>query len=128
MEAYRRLSRAASLEELNAVVKDLKDAYGDPPAAAQLFITLTEIRIAASLLFVEAIKLEGPDLIFRTHQPQKLDAVLRDAPGRASVIDERHVYYRPPPNYLEPATLLAVLRKLLVRPQRPAQATTAKAG
>ena len=45
--------------------------------------------------------------------------VFADAPGRATLIDNHQVYYRPPANYLEdPATLLAVLRKLLVRPVR----------
>src|SRR6185295_14936396 len=66
MEAYRRLSRAATLEELDAVVGDLTDAYGAPPPPAQLYIDLTELRVAAGMYGVEAIKLEGPDVIFRT--------------------------------------------------------------
>jgi len=32
------------------------------------------------------------------------------------VIDHETIYYRPPENYLEPGTLMAVLRKLIVRP------------
>ena len=116
MEAYRRLSRAVSLEELRGVAKDLADAYGKPPAALVTLLDLTELRIAASTLGIEAIKLEGPDVIFRTPTPQTLEGLLRDAPGRASLIDPTTVYYRPPANYLEPKTLLAVLRKLLVRP------------
>ncbi|MCX5659513.1 MAG: transcription-repair coupling factor, partial [Planctomycetota bacterium] len=132
MEAYRRIGRAATPEEFDAVVHDLNDAYGQPPPAAQAFIDLAEIRIAAGALGVEKLKLEGPDLIFRTDQPARLDAVLRDAPGRASVIDDKTVYYRPPPSYLEPATLMAVLRKLLVRkvrkPAEPPAATAGKRG
>jgi hypothetical protein len=39
------------------------------------------------------------------------------------VVDEKTVYYRPPENYLDPPeTLLAVLRKLLVRPHREREA------
>lgn len=121
MEAYRRLSRAAGLEELAQVVQDLTDAYGEPPPPAQMLIDLTELRIAASTLQVRGIKLEGPDLIFRTEHPQRLDPLLKTAPGRASVIDNQTVYYRPPANYLAPpATLLAVLRKLLVAPAKRA--------
>lgn len=117
MESYRRLSRASSLDELTAVVKDMTDAYGNPPDAAQRLIDLTEIRIAASTLEVDALKLDGPDLIFRTNKPQKLDEILSSAPGRASIIDHSTVYYRPPANYLsQTSTMLAVLRKLLVRP------------
>jgi transcription-repair coupling factor (superfamily II helicase) len=125
MEAYRRLSRASTLEELAGVIKDMTDAYGKPPEAAQTLIDLTEIRIAASTLEVDGLKLDGPDLIFRTQKPQKLDHVLRDAPGRASIIDNQTVYYRPPANYLsQPSTLLAVLRKLLVRPVQQLASTS----
>ena len=121
MEAYRRMSRAATLDELAAVVKDITDAYGQPPPQAQALIDLTELRIATSTLQVRALKLDGPDLIFRTDRPGKLDPLLKDAAGRTTVIDERTVYYRPPANYLDPpSTLVAVLRKLLVNPLRQA--------
>jgi len=116
MDAYRRLSRAATLEELQTVVQDLTDAYGEPPAQAQILLDLTELRIAATLAGADAIKLDGPDVIFRTQKPTKLVPVLEGALGRVSVIDDKTVYWRPPANYLEPATLLAVLRKLLVGP------------
>jgi transcription-repair coupling factor (superfamily II helicase) len=123
MEAYRRLSRAVSFEELEAVIKDMVDAYGEPPAGAQALIDLTELRIAASHLEVRGLKLDGPDLIFRCEHPQNLDPYLKDAPGRASIIDERTVYYRPPANYLDPpSTLLAILRKMLVKPMMAATA------
>ncbi len=120
MEAYRRLSRAESLEQLDAVARDLRDAYGPPPAGAQSFLDLAELRIACTLLEIEKLKLEGPDLIFTTQAFTRLEPLFVGAPGRVSLIDERTVYYRPPANYLTPAsTLLAVLRKLLVRPLRP---------
>lgn len=114
MDAYRRLSRAASLEELQAVAKDLTDAYGEPPAQAQTLLDLAELRIAATLVGVDAIKLDGPDVIFRTDHPAKLDSVLDGVPGRVSVIDNQTVYWRPPSSYLEPTTLLMVLQKIFV--------------
>jgi transcription-repair coupling factor (superfamily II helicase) len=119
MDAYKRLSRAASFDELDAVVRDLTDAYEAPPEETRALIDLTELRIAASSLEVRRLKLDGPDLIFTTDQPQRLDPLLKSAAGRASVIDAKTVYYRPPANYLDPPeTLLAVLRKLLVQPMR----------
>ena len=119
MDGYRRLSRASSLAELDAVERAMTEAYGKPPPQAQTLIDLTEIRIAASTHDIEAIKLDGPDIIFRTRHPQTLDALMKDAPGRVSLIDDRTVYFRPPPKFLEePATILAVLRKILVRPLR----------
>jgi transcription-repair coupling factor (superfamily II helicase) len=117
MQAYRRISRAATLEELRAVAQDLKDAYGKPPAAVVTLLDLAELRIAAGALGIEAIKREGPDVIFRTASPPALDPLLRNAAGRSSLIDQKTIYYRPPPNYLQPGTLLAVLRRLLVPTQ-----------
>ena len=117
MEAYRRISRAATLAELDEVIQSIRDAYGEAPKQAQTLINLTEVRIAASTLGIDTLKLEGPDLIFTTREPQKLEIVFSAAPGRVSVLDESTLYYRPPSNYLDPPdTLLAVLRKLLVRP------------
>ena len=123
MEAYRRLSRASTLEELDGVIQDLRDAYGDAPPPAQMLFDLTEVRIAASTLQIDRLKLEGPDLIFTTPAAAKLDGVFADAPGRVTVVDAQTIYYRPPANYLSPqSTLLAVLRKLLVRRINPVPA------
>ncbi len=119
MEAYRRLSRAQRLKDLDRVAKDLHDAYGKPPKRAQVLIDLMEIRIAACHQGVSLLKLEGQDLIFKTDPPAVIEKLLKDAPGRTSVIDRHFVYYRPPVNYLSPVTtLLAILRKILVRPLR----------
>ena len=131
MDAYRRVARSNTLEELRKVAADLKDAYGDPPPQTQTLLDLSEIRIAASTLGVDTLKLEGPDLIFKSTKPQKLEQVFRGAPGRISVLDDSTLYYRPPAQYLDPpSTLLAVLRKMLVRPveaQSPAPSQPAVA-
>ncbi|QDU32959.1 Transcription-repair-coupling factor [Poriferisphaera corsica] len=126
MEAYRQISRASTLEQLEAVTQNLTDAYGPPPQQAQTLIDLTELRIAASTLEIDRLKLEADkDLIFTTHKVKNLENILTSAPGRVSVINPTTIYYRPPQNYLSPAaTLLAVLRKLIVRPIRDAKSTT----
>ena len=119
MDVYRRVSRANTLAELDAVVRDISDAYGPPPERARALLDLAEVRVAAGTLGIDALKLENQDLIFRTQDARRLDELLRNAPGRATVIDAATIYYRPPPSYLDPpATLLAVLRKLLVQPVR----------
>ena len=119
MEAYRRLTRVDTLEDLDRVVEDLTDAYGKPPKAAQSFIDLTEVRVAASTLRIDKIKLEKLDLIFTTPKAAELQSRFSGAPGRTTLLDPNTLYWRPPPSYVEdPATLLAVLRKLLVRPIR----------
>ncbi|MCC7204443.1 MAG: transcription-repair coupling factor, partial [Phycisphaeraceae bacterium] len=128
MDAYKRLSRAASMEELTQLTKDLVDAYGQPPETVQALFDLAELRIAASSLGVRMIRLDGPDVILRSDDPWKVERAfvssLNGSPGRdnkgprvqgrVTVLDDKTVYYRPPANYLEfPETLLAVLRKAL---------------
>jgi transcription-repair coupling factor (superfamily II helicase) len=126
MEAYRRLSRATTLADLEAVIQSMTEAYGPPPPAAQALLDLTELRIAASTLGIDSMKLDDRDLIFEVRKAAGLQDVFADAPGRLTVIDEKTLYYRPPEQYLDPpSTLLAVLRKLLVRPVRARQAVEA---
>ncbi|WP_428390158.1 transcription-repair coupling factor [Mucisphaera sp.] len=116
MEAYRRLSRVTDLADLDQVVEGLQQAYGEAPEQAARLIELAELRIAASVHGCRRLKLENQDLIFTTDQPQKLETLFAEAPGRVSLIDKETVYYRPPEGYTaEPTTLLAVLRKLMVR-------------
>ncbi|MBH07399.1 MAG: transcription-repair coupling factor [Phycisphaeraceae bacterium] len=116
MEAYRRLSRAATLDELEAVAENLTDAYGQPTRHAQALIDLTELRIAASTCGIESLKLDGEDLIFKTTKLKTIEQRLAQAPGRTTVVDHHTVYYRPPAKYLEPQTLMRVLRKIFVYP------------
>lgn len=125
MDAYRRLTRVDQLEELDAVVTDLTEAYGKPPKPARSFIDLTEIRVGASTLRIDRIRRAGADLIFTTSQAHAVMPLFTDAPGRTLLIDTDEVYWRPPPKYLEdPATIVAVLRKLLVRPVRDRSSKT----
>ena len=115
MDAYRRLSRATSVEELDAVVHDLTDAFGEPPPAAERLVDLTQVRILASHAGLMGIKRDGPDLIL-THPPEAAGVEERfaKAPGRTTRLTPTTLYWRPPGNYLDPPeTLLAVLRKVL---------------
>ena len=119
MDAYRRLTRVDTLDDLDSVAQDLTQAYGKPPKPAQAFIDLTEIRVAASTLRIDRIHREGPDLIFTTEKIAAVMPLFAQAPGRTTLIDPKEVYYRPPTNYLtSPSTIASVLRKLLVRPVR----------
>ncbi|MCC7409445.1 MAG: hypothetical protein IT442_15380, partial [Phycisphaeraceae bacterium] len=128
MDAYKRLSRSVSMQELEQLTKDLIDAYGQPPEPVESLFHLAELRIAASTLGVRMIRVNGPDVVFRADDPRKVERAFvasltgssaRDSKGprvqgRVTVLDGKTVYYRPPANYLEsPETLLAVLRKAL---------------
>jgi hypothetical protein len=97
LEAYRRLAIAASEADLTQVEVDLKEG----------------IWRATPLTIRER------DVIFRTPTPKELAARLLGIQGTVTPLAPKstdslaEVYYRPPPAYMEPETLLAVLRKRL---------------
>jgi len=130
LEAYRRLASARSFEQLEAFSTDLAQAYGEAPPQAALAIELAELRIGAMLLGVRSVMRFEQDVVFRCEDPGPVVALLSEAKGTVRALSARdeaglaEVYYRPPANYLEPGTLLNVLRTRL---GRTAQRTIAQA-
>lgn len=113
MDVYRRLTRCTSMEMMAELVKDLHDAFGEPPRPAMLLFALTETRLLSGLFGVESVIKQPPDVILTVRDAARAQAALTGAPGTLRVVDARTVYFRPPPVYLEADTLLIVLRNLL---------------
>jgi transcription-repair coupling factor (superfamily II helicase) len=113
MDLYRRLTRCTSLDMLHLLEQDMKDAFGEPPRPAVLLFALTELRLLAGLYGIESIIRKEPDVVLTVRDAARAQLGLMGAPGTLRVIDEKTVYFRPPPTYLEPDTLLMVLRNLM---------------
>jgi hypothetical protein len=119
MDAYRRISRANDLTTLERIEADLVSAYGSLPRAAQMHMQLAEIRVSATLLGITSINRHDDDIIFRTRRPGDLEAHMKGVKGSLRVVGElesagfTEVYFRPPKSYLEPDSLLSVLRSRL---------------
>ncbi|MFU8828023.1 MAG: transcription-repair coupling factor [Phycisphaerales bacterium] len=129
LEAYRRLATADSLPAVDAIEQDLRQAYGDLPKQADRLVELARLRAAASALGIRAITVREQDVVFRTMQPSLLERAMHDAPGTLRLITgagaERpadrsgrdqsvhEVFFRPPAQFLEPPTLLVMLRRRL---------------
>ena len=64
MDLYRRLSRAHSLEILEALAKDITDAFGPMPKAVQMLFGLAEIKILAQQWSILSIITKPPDVVF----------------------------------------------------------------
>lgn len=120
LEAYRRIATATNLDDLRQVEHDLTTAYGKPPAQAQRLIELAELRVVASALGVRSITRHDKDVVFRCQQMAAIAPLLEKAQGSLRILSERddkgqaQIYYRPPENYLNPLSLLAILRARLV--------------
>jgi transcription-repair coupling factor (superfamily II helicase) len=113
MDVYRRLTRCTNLEMLEQLMKDVTDAFGEPPRQALVLFALTELRLLSGMYGIESIIRKDPDVVLTVREAVRAQMVLVGAPGRLSVIDERTVYLRMPKTYLEPETLLMVLRNLI---------------
>jgi transcription-repair coupling factor (superfamily II helicase) len=113
MDVYRRLTRCENLETVDALQKDTIDAFGEPPRVMVLLFALTEMRLLAGHFGIDKIIKHPPDVVLSVRDAAKAAYGLAGAPGSLRVVDEKTIYFRPPPTYLEPDTLLMVMRNLL---------------
>jgi transcription-repair coupling factor (superfamily II helicase) len=113
MDVYRRLTRCNSVDMLNILEQDVKDAFGDPPRQAVLLFAMTELRLLAGHWGIESIIKKVPDVVMTVTDAAKTQAALTSAPGRLSVIDAKTVYLRMPPSFMESETLLMTLKNLM---------------
>ncbi len=113
LDVYRRLTRCADVETVEALQKDVTDAYGEIPRQAVVLFALTELRLLAGHFGIDKIIKKEPDVVFNVENAQRASFALTGAPGRLTVVDEKTVYLRMPPTFLEPDTLLLALCKLM---------------
>ena len=111
MEIYRRLTRCERPEELAQLRRDLEDAYGAVSPAVDVLLEVGEIRVHAQGLGIDSIIRMDPDLIFSIHDHGLAKALFDGAAGSVRLADEWTLHWRPPPAYMEPATLRRVLLK-----------------
>ncbi len=113
MEMYRRLTRCASMEMLAGLESDMKDAFGEPPRQVILLLAMTEVRLLSQMYGIESVIKKDPDVVLTVHDAGRAQQALVGAPGTLRVIDNKTVYLRMPPTFLEPETLLMVLKNLM---------------
>lgn len=131
LEAYRRIATARTRAELDKVKGDMVAAYGDPPRTTVRLFLVAELRTACATLGVRTVTIRaGTDVVFLTAQAKPVADKLGKVPeGQSKAIEARvsilpsqtsdtlaEVYFRPPEKYMEPETLLSVLRKRLCEP------------
>jgi transcription-repair coupling factor (superfamily II helicase) len=113
LDLYRRMTRCTSLEMLHLLEQDMKDAFGDPPHQVVILFALTELRLLCQLFGIESIIKKTPDVVLTVRDAKLASEGLTGAPGTLRVIDEKTVYLRMPPTFMEPETLLMVLCNLM---------------
>jgi transcription-repair coupling factor (superfamily II helicase) len=113
LDVYRRMTRCTSLDMLHLLEQDMKDAFGDPPRQVIVLFALTEMRLLCQIFGIESIIKKAPDVVLKVTDAKLASEGLTNAPGTLRVIDEKTVYLRMPPTFMESETLLMVLRNLM---------------
>lgn len=113
MDVYRRLTRCSDVETVHALQKDVTDAYGELPRQAVVLFALTELRLLAGLFGISSIVKKEPDVVLTVADAQRAGFALTGAPGRLTVVDEKTIYLRLPPTFLEGDTLLLAMCNLM---------------
>jgi transcription-repair coupling factor (superfamily II helicase) len=115
IEIYRRIVACRTKTDLDQLERDLQDAFGPFPAQVKRLMELAEIRVHARKFGVVSISLRPPDVIFIVESLSAAEPLFADAPGSVRTPDPKTVHLRLPPSYLEPPSLVAVLRQMLVK-------------
>ena len=113
MDIYRRLTRCGSVEMLEALARDMKDAFGEPPRQAVLLLALTEVRLLAQQYGISSVIKKEPDVVLTVADAARAQMALAGAPGTLRVIDERTVYLRMPATFMQPEAMLLTLKNLM---------------
>jgi hypothetical protein len=113
MDIYRRLTRCTSVEMLAGLEHDMKDAFGEPPRQAVLLLALTEVRLLSQIYGISSIIKKDPDVVLTVADAARAQLALSGAPGTLRVIDEKTVYLRMPPTFMQSEALLLTLKNLM---------------
>jgi transcription-repair coupling factor (superfamily II helicase) len=119
LEVYRRAASVQDPASVERLRSDLVSAYGEPPPAVQGLLDLAEIRAMAGVLGARSVEVSGPDLVIRCKDPALFHMAFKGMQGSVRDVGGvgpdglREIYVRPPKAFLEPTSLLAVLRKRL---------------
>ena len=119
LEVYRRAASVQAPVAVEQLRADLASAYGEPPEAVKRLLDVAEIRAMAGLLGARSMEVAGADLVIRCKATAAFHEAFRGMQGTVRDVGGvgadglRDCFVRPPKAFLEPASLMAVLRKRL---------------
>ncbi len=115
IDLYRRIASCTTPKDLQQLEEDIRDTFGPFPEPVGNLLQLAELRILAAIWGISKIIFKEPDVVFTVSKLADVDPVFANAPGTARSPDKHTVHLRMPKSYLESATLLPVLRRLLTK-------------
>ena len=76
LSAYRRMASVRRLEEVDALLEELRDRYGAPPASVGHLAQYARIRLVSDRIGLESVDREGSRVVLKFRQDAKLDPVM----------------------------------------------------
>jgi transcription-repair coupling factor (superfamily II helicase) len=91
LAVYQRLSQATDDAEPAAIEQELRDRFGELPAAARNLLWVVRLRILAGSAGIGAIQTEGEHLVIRLLPGRELDrtAIARKLPAHSTVLSHQ---------------------------------------
>jgi transcription-repair coupling factor (superfamily II helicase) len=114
LEVYRRLAQSHQLSEIDQLESDIKDIFGSKmPREVALMLDLARLRLMGGKWGIKSIVCRDDAIVFMLSDPKKCQEVFKRTQIAPRFADPSEVHLRLPPRYLEPATLLRTLFKML---------------
>jgi transcription-repair coupling factor (superfamily II helicase) len=123
IEVYRRIAACRTEADLGQIERDLVDTFGRFPEEVRALLDLAEVRVHGRRFGIQSISIRPPDVVFLIEQAAKAEPVFLEAPGSVRMPDAKTIHLRLPPDYLEPAALLPVLRQMFKRARQCKETT-----
>jgi transcription-repair coupling factor (superfamily II helicase) len=92
IDLYRRLARVAATDELADLTAEIIDRFGAWPAAVGRLVEQAELRIAAALWQIDAIRREEGFVVFDYRNRGRIEELAKLKPGRLRIVDGRSAY------------------------------------
>jgi transcription-repair coupling factor (superfamily II helicase) len=114
MDVYRRIATCHTPKALQDIAEELEEVYGDAPDHVDLFLDMARIRINAGQYGITSIAASRKNLVFAFSAPpnDRAHSLFARINGRVHVPNPCTIAVTLSENYFEPATLIAVLRKM----------------
>jgi transcription-repair coupling factor (superfamily II helicase) len=113
IDLYRRICRARSKDELEAVAAEIRDRFGPPPPPVQALLALSEVRAHAARLELSSLSWAGGKGIARFRSRVLAEKWKAKFPGRVRVVDDVTIHVVPEKPTEDPGKGLAFLRETL---------------
>lgn len=114
VDAYRRLGRITTVEELREIRDELEDRFGKPPEPARNFLDLVEIRVLAQHWQVESIRPdEDGHLVLNYRNAVRILNLEKLRDKRVKVVDRKTAFIRVAESDQNAAAYARILKSLL---------------